>query len=136
MMFAVDPLLQSLAASPRVGEYAVVLLMADGLERTVLVSVNGTEVALPGAQLLEWSPLSQSYRGLVAAVLALDAARSAARNVRALLRDVDGGWDVSLGNVVLGATGVPACIAHGNLTAVEPGLYRCGECGAQAGFGP
>src|ERR1700710_867873 len=108
MMSAVDPLLQSVAASPRAGEYSAVLLMPDGLAHAVLIRVNGTAVELTAGQPAEWSSRSPSYLGLVATVLALDAARAAAASsTRAQLHDVDGGWDVSLGNVVRGPTGAP-----------------------------
>jgi hypothetical protein len=50
------------------------------------------------------------------------------------LHDVPGGWDVSLGNVVLAASGRARCTAHGEMTADDDGVLVCGECGARARF--
>ena len=51
------------------------------------------------------------------------------------LRDPAGGWDVSLGNVVLGPSGAPTCIAHGDLLGDGAGQWVCAECGARALLG-
>ena len=65
-----------------------------------------------------------------------EAQRPAAHRIRpqaATLQDLPGGWDVSLGNVVLeGVT--PTCTAHGALVDTA-GVWRCTECGAQAILG-
>jgi len=131
----VDPLLQRIDASPRVGEYSVVLLMADGQEQTVLLRVGADAVEVPAANLGTWAVESPSYLALVAAVRAVHEARAVAAAQRVLLQDVDGGWDVSLGNVVLGGSGQPACIEHGDLAPVGGGVFSCPDCGAQARFG-
>jgi hypothetical protein len=135
MMYIVDPLLQRIEASPRLGEYAVVLVMADGQEQTVLMQVADGGVGVPAANLGGWSPSSDSYLGLMAAVRAVHDARSLAGAQRTLLQDVDGGWDVTLGNVILSASGQPACIAHGDLEPATLPRYVCSSCGAQAVFG-
>jgi hypothetical protein len=48
------------------------------------------------------------------------------------LRDIDGGWDVSLGNVTLNASGEPTCTAHGEMTLSDNDEYLCTECYARA----
>jgi hypothetical protein len=63
-------------------------------------------------------------------VRALDSARRLMPE-EAVLQDVPGGWDVTLGNVVLDSDGVPACTAHGALI-VKSGVYVCTECEARA----
>ena len=63
-------------------------------------------------------------------VLALHAVRQLAPG-GPTLRDVDGGWDVGLGNVVLPGSGRPECTAHGPM-GDEAGVWVCVECGARA----
>jgi hypothetical protein len=135
MMYAVDPLLQRVEALPRTGEYSVVLVMADGQERTVLIRVDAGEVLAPAANLGDWAPTSTTYQAMTAAVRAMHDAREAAGRQRILLQDVEGGWDVTLGNVVLGASGQPACIAHGDLESSGATLFTCATCGAQGRYG-
>ena len=81
-----------------------------------------------------WSPDSASFRAAVAAVGALDEARRLVGAQRPQLLDVDGGWDVGLGNVVLAPAGLPACVAHGNLEPVGSQRWECPACGARALF--
>jgi hypothetical protein len=64
-------------------------------------------------------------------VIAFDRARASVP-ATATLTDVDGGWDVMLGNVVLSADRTPECGAHGPMQADEAGEWRCAECGARA----
>ena len=135
MMDAVDPLLQGIEASPRAGEYAVTLVMADGQPRSVLARVTGAAVEIPAANLGGWAESARSYRAMVTAIAAVHEARTAAGAQRVLLQDIDGGWDVSLGNIVLGDAGQPVCIAHGDLEPRAGARYVCADCGAQGRFG-
>lgn len=114
------------------GRYAVTFQRADLSEQTAVVQVSGEAVTAAEASLpVGWSLDSDAFRALSAAVLAVQQARGTGPKVRALT-DVDGGWDVMMGNVVLGDGAVPWCTAHGVLTAGSEGRYRCDECGAQA----
>jgi hypothetical protein len=114
-------------ALPGEGRYAVSFERPDGSEQTAVVQLTeqGVEVAeasLPAG----WTRDSEAF----AAVIAFDAARKHAPAGPAL-RDVPGGWDVSLGNVVLGESGLPECTAHGVMTESD-GSYLCTECYARA----
>jgi hypothetical protein len=88
--------------------------------------MNVAEASLPTG----WKRSSEVFAATTAAVLAFEAARRHAPPA-ASLRDVEGGWDVSLGNVVLGAAGGPTCTAHGDMIERDGG-YVCEECGARA----
>ncbi len=93
------------------------------------VSADGVHVAeanLPDG----WSHDSDAFRATADAVRAVHQARSAGPPATTLV-DVDGGWDVGLGNVVLNVEGVPSCTAHGAMRAAND-LYECAECGARA----
>jgi hypothetical protein len=126
--------LHRVEALPGEGRYAVTFQLGNGGEQTAVVQLgNGTvdvaEASLPTG----WTPVSEQFVAAVGVLRAFDGARLAARgdgSVR-VLGDVDGGWDVSLGNVALDEGGRPVCAAHGEL---EPAgdRYRCPECGAQA----
>jgi hypothetical protein len=131
----VDPLLQRVEALPREGEYAVVLVTADGQEQSVLMRVGAETVEAPAANLGGWSTSSDTYRALTAAVRAVHEARAVAGRQRVLLQDIDGGWDVTLGNVILDQAGRPACIAHGELEPAGDAVFVCATCGAQGRFG-
>ena len=129
--FGVDPLLQRIEALPREGQYAVTVLLEGGHERTIVVDVDQDHVVLPSANLPHgWSDESESLKATTAAVLAVDHARHIGITP-ALLQDVPGGWDVSMGNVVLTEQG-PACIADGPMDPSEPRKFVCAVCGAQA----
>ncbi|MBV9594588.1 MAG: hypothetical protein JO147_12430 [Actinobacteria bacterium] len=131
-----DPLLQRIDAQPRPGSYAVTFLMSDGQERSVVMRVEGDAVDVPAANLLDgWDPASESFRAALTAVAAAHRAREAAGTSRSLLLDVEGGWDVSIGNVVLGDNGRPTCVAHGEMGEPTPGRFECAECGAAATYG-
>ncbi len=130
-----DPLLTCIEASSRAGEYAVTVILPDGGERALVMTVNDDSVQLPAAAGVDgWSPDSESFRAVTEAVLAVDRARRVGTPAVRLL-DVPGGWDVGLGNVVLSSTGTPECVAHGELQAAEGGRWECAECGAAALFG-
>lgn len=121
-------------ALPGEGRYAVTFRRADGAEQTAIAQVVGdavtiAESGLPGG----WTSDSAAFSALAVAVGALHEAR---RDLQpgGSLRDVDGGWDVGLGNVVLDAGGTPTCTAHGPLAAAG-GVWACPECGARAVLG-
>lgn len=128
-----DAALHRIEPLPGAGRYAITFRRADSSEQTAVVhlTADGVEVAeasLPSG----WSRLSAAFDAVTAAVQAFDAARRHGRSTAAL-RDVDGGWDVSLGNVALDQVGRPACTAHGPLTG-DGELFVCAECGARAEF--
>lgn len=127
-----DPRLTKIEALTEAGCYTVTVQLGTGQERSVVARVRDGEVALPAAAVDGWSAASASYPATLAAVQAVHAARQLAEPPGRQLSDVVGGWDVSLGNVVLGPDDRPGCVTHGELAA-EPGeLYRCAECGAVA----
>ncbi|MGX7677421.1 hypothetical protein ACSMXN_00840 [Jatrophihabitans sp. DSM 45814] len=128
-----DPLLSRIEALAEDGCYSLYFLVEGGQERNVVMCLRDGEAGVPGANLLPgWSPGSESFRAAVSAVRALHHAREVSGPDRVRLMDVEGGWDVSLGNVVLSAAGTPSCVAHGEMESVEAHLFRCAECGAQA----
>jgi hypothetical protein len=142
MLIAVDPLLQRIEAVPEPDCYSVTFLLDGAHERSVIMKVTGSGdgaeriVQVPEANLIPgWSATSGSFRAVLAAVRAVDDARHETEDEPSLLRDQDGGWDVSVGNVVLGASGQPECVAHGELELVGSATYRCATCGAEALFG-
>jgi hypothetical protein len=135
MLIAVDPLLHRLEALPEQGCYSVSFLLETGQERCVVMKVSDGDVLAPEANMVPgWSSASESFRAVLAAVRAFDTAREQLSG-GALLRDVPGGWDVSVGNVILAEGGHPACVAHGELELAQPATYACPTCGAQALFG-
>ena len=135
MLNGVDPLVQRIDALPKRGSFAVTLVLADGQEQIVVVVVDVDGVAaLPAANVpTGWSAESASAKSLLTAVAAFHAARAVASSGRPRLLDVDGGWDVSIGNVLLGADGRPECVADGAMTQ-RGDQFVCGECGAAAIF--
>ncbi len=129
-----DPLLHRIEALPRAGTYAVTFVMPDGQQRSVVMHATGGTVEVPEASRLDgWPSGSSSYQAALASVAATHNARELAGTGRVLLQDVEGGWDVSLGNVILSATG-PACVAHGDMELTRPALFTCATCGAAAIF--
>jgi hypothetical protein len=142
MLFAVDPLLHRIDALPEHGCYSVTFLIDASHERSVVMKVTGDDVAdvvAPEANMLPgWSVESESNRSVLEVVLSFHRARTRADGGGAVLRDVPGGWDVSVGNVALDKFGRPACVAHGELEPAEPGsaaTFVCATCGACARFG-
>lgn len=112
--------------------YAVSFERPDGTEQTAVVELAENGLAVPDASLpAGWSRDSAAFAATEAAVRAFDAARRQAPSGPAL-RDVQGGWDVSLGNVVLGPSGQPTCSAHGEMTATAKGEFLCTACHARA----
>ncbi len=123
--------LQRIEALPGDGRHAVTFRLADGTDQTAIVHLDDDDVDVAEASLpAGWTRDSDAFRIVVAAVRAFDEGH---RSVTAgpALRDVSGGWDVSLGNVVLGVGGLPTCTAHGELVA-NGDSFLCRDCGARA----
>ncbi len=125
--------LHRIEALPGSGRYAVTFRRPDGSEQTATVSVGDGGIEVAEASLpTGWRTDDAEWAAVAAALSTFDAARRI-RPQAATLQDVPGGWDVSLGNVVLeGVT--PTCTAHGALVDTA-GVWRCTECGAQAILG-
>jgi hypothetical protein len=129
-----DAALHRIEALPGDGRYVVTLQRTDASEQTAVVQVAGDSIDVAQASLPSgWTAGSAEFTAMAKAVLAFDAARRLTNRV-ASLRDVPGGWDVSLGNVVLDDAGAPICTAHGEL-ALDGDVYTCTECGARAVYG-
>lgn len=133
-----DGLPVRIEALPGSGRYTVAFRRSDGSEQAAVVEIRTGAVEVAEASLPPgWTRGSELFEAVAAAVVAFDAARSLVPAPS--LRDVDGGWDVSLGNVVLGPSGVPTCIGHGAMApaqgAIGDGRYECAECGACAVLG-
>jgi hypothetical protein len=151
MLVQVDPapptqathaVLHRIEALPGDGRYALTFRRADGGEQAVVVQIPQPDGADPADPLdvaesslpPGWTRRDVAFAEMVTAVLALERSRAATRPTAGVLRDLEGGWDVSLGNVVLDLYGAPWCIAHGEMTAAGT-VWTCPECGAQARFG-
>jgi hypothetical protein len=131
MLVAMDAVLHRIEALPGEGRYAVTFRRPDGSEQTAAMHVTDGEVEVAEASLpTGWRRSSDQFRATAGAVLAVEVARRSGP-AAATLRDLEGGWDVSLGNVVIGASGAPECTAHGEMVGTG-GIYACPECGAQA----
>jgi ribosomal protein S27AE len=125
-----DAVLHRIEALPGHGRYAVTFARPDGAEQTATMQVADGQIEVAEASLPSgWQRGSDAFRSSADAVLAFHAAR--AHVTAATLRDVPGGWDVSLGNVVLDESGAPRCTAHG-VMEVAGDVYTCPECGATA----
>jgi hypothetical protein len=123
--------LQRIEALPGTGRYAVTFRRDDGGEQTAVVDVSVDGVHVAQANLPDgWTSDSDAFRATTDAVRAVHQARAAEPTAVSLV-EVDGGWDVGLGNVVLSPAGVPACTAHGDMAA-DGAAYQCAECGARA----
>jgi hypothetical protein len=116
------------------GRYAVTFQRDDRSEQTAVVQISGTEVSAAEASLpVGWTLESEAFQALAEAILAVQRARGTGPKIVAL-SDVDGGWDVMMGNVVLDGDGVPTCTAHGPMTLGADDVYECAECGARAAY--
>ena len=116
------------------GRYAVTFQRSDRSEQTAVVQVADDTVSAAEASLPDgWTRDSDAFRAVAAAVLAVHAARDTGPSA-ALLTDVAGGWDVMMGNVVLGDAGVPTCTAHGAMEPRGEARWECAECGALATY--
>ncbi|HJQ00607.1 MAG TPA: hypothetical protein VJ851_03315 [Jatrophihabitans sp.] len=131
MLADVDPRLHKIEALAEPGCYSLTFQLDGGDERVVVARMRGELAALPANAFADWPTGSASYQAVVAAVLAVHTAREQAGPGQARLVDVEGGWDVGLGNVVLNA-GRPSCVSHGLLEQVDARTYRCPTCGAAA----
>jgi len=130
-----DPLLRKIEALSEPGCYSLTFTLESGEERAIVMRMRGDEPIAPAAGALEgWSPQSATFDATIAAVRALHTARQLTGPAKARLLDIEGGWDVGIGNVILSAAGEPSCVAHGELASVQPGVFRCAECGAAARY--
>jgi len=132
MLHGVEPLLTKVEALAEAGCYTLTFALDSGEERAVVARLRDGAAVVPVTAVSGWSPDSPSYAATVAAVEAVHAARELAGPRGRRLHDVAGGWDVSLGNVVLDDAGRPSCVTHGELAAEPDDVYRCAECGAAA----
>jgi hypothetical protein len=122
--------LHRIEALPGAARYAVSFRHDDGSEQAAVIEFGDDGATIAEASLPDEWRTPAARTALFDAVRAVDAARSAVSGAHLSLRDVPGGWDVSLGNVVLSA-GVPTCTAHGPLD-LQGDRYVCAECGAAA----
>jgi hypothetical protein len=131
----VDPLLSKVEALDEPGCYSVTFTLGTGEDRALVIRMRGDEPMVPSANSFAgWAPNSRIATATVAVVRALHQARQGTGGSGGRLVDVDGGWDVSIGNVVLSSDGVPSCVGHGELAPAGDGVYRCESCGAAARY--
>jgi hypothetical protein len=129
----VDVGLHRIEALPGEGRYSVTFRGTGGAEQNTVVhltedGLDAAPASLPGT----WQPDTEAFALLVDAVAAFDRARRS-DTAPADLLDVDGGWDVMIGNVVLLPANVVTCVAHGTMSLVDE-VWTCPECGARAVF--
>jgi hypothetical protein len=118
------------------GRYAVTFQRPDTSEQTAVVQVNGEGVDVAEASLPDgWTRDGAAFAAVAEVVFAVERARLLGP-ATAQLTDVDGGWDVMMGNVVLGEAGQPTCTAHGPMEDAGSGVFECAECGARAAYAP
>jgi hypothetical protein len=131
----VDLLLSKIEALAEPGCYSVTFALGTGEDRSVVVRMRDDEPVLPSANSFEgWAPGSRTVTATIAVVRALHQARQDSGGSAGRLLDIEGGWDVGIGNVVLSEEGAPACVAHGELAPAEAGVFRCDTCGAAARY--
>lgn len=127
-----DAQLHGIEALPGQGRYAMTFRRPDGSEQAAVVQLADSGFTVAESSLpVGWTLAGDTTRAALDAVAALHTARAAGAGTAPALRDVDGGWDVGLGNVVLDAAGVPTCTAHAELVETG-GVWECPECGARA----
>lgn len=130
-----DPLLSRIEALTEPGCYSLTFTVGAGDDRALVIRMRGDEPALPSANSFAgWAPGSRTATAAIAVVRALHQARQVVGGAGGQLLDVDGGWDVGIGNVVLSEAGVPVCVGHGELAAAGGGVFRCETCGAAARY--
>jgi hypothetical protein len=118
-------------ALPGEGRYAVTFERSDGSEQTAVMHLRDGDLQVAEASLpAGWTRESEAFAAVADALRSFAAARRHAPAAPSL-RDVPGGWDVSLGNVVLGESGKPTCTAHGEMTLTDTG-WLCPQCYASA----
>jgi hypothetical protein len=121
---------------PEAGCYTATFILDNGKDRGVLMRVtDGAPIVAEVNLIPGWPADSASFRAALDAVVALDQARKQIGAPTAMLRDVPGGWDVGVGNVLLSDAGEPACLAHGPMQSTSPGAFQCETCGALALYG-
>jgi hypothetical protein len=131
----VDSLLSKIEALAEPGCYSLTFTLDTGEDRAVVVRMRGDEPVLPSANSFAgWVPGSRIATAAIAVVRALHQARQGVGGSGGQLLDIEGGWDVGIGNVVLSPEGAPACVAHGELAPAEAGVFRCETCGAAARY--
>lgn len=129
-----DAVLHRIEALPGVGRYAVSFKIGDGSEQSAVMHVDGDDIDVAEASLPPgWTFDTDAFRAVAVAVRAMATARDIAP-LASVLRDADGGWDVMLGNVVIGSAGVPVCTAHDAMEQAGD-VWSCPECGARALLG-
>ena len=130
-----DPLLSKIEALDEPGCYSLTFRLDTGDSRELVIRMRGDEPIVPSANSFEgWTPGSRTVTATIAVVRALHQARQSSGGSGRRLVDVDGGWDVGIGNVVLSADGAPSCVAHGELAPAGAGVFRCETCGAAARY--
>ena len=116
------------------GRYAVTFQRPDTSEHTAVVQVSGVNVTAAEASLPDgWTRGSDAFAAMGEVLRTLERARALGPPA-AQLMDVDGGWDVMMGNVVLGDGSTPTCTAHGPMDDSGTGTFECAECGARAAY--
>lgn len=130
-----DPLLSRIEALTEPGCYSLTFILGSGEDRALVIRMRGDEPVLPSANSFAgWAPGSRIATAAIAVVRALHQARQGSGGAAGRLLDVEGGWDVGIGNVVLSAEGAPVCVAHGELAPAGSGVFRCETCGAAARY--
>ncbi|HEX8094785.1 hypothetical protein [Jatrophihabitans sp.] len=130
-----DPLLSKIEALAEPGCYSLTFALGTGEHRELVIRMRGDEPIVPAANSFEgWTPGSRLVTATIAVVRALHQARQGTGGSAGRLVDVEGGWDVGIGNVVLSADGVPTCVGHGELAPAGDGVFRCETCGAAARY--
>ena len=125
--------LQRIEALPGEGRYSVTFRGSGGAEQSAVAQVNGADIEMAPASLpAGWEPGTDPHAALCEAIHAVDRARRSSAAPAELL-DVEGGWDVMIGNVVLATGNIVTCAAHGVMRLVDD-VWTCAECGAQAVF--
>lgn len=128
-----QPLLQKIEALVEPGCYTLTFALPAGHEQAVVLRMRDGVPVLPSVNAFAgWS--EDSAAAAAAVVQALHQARELAGSPALRLTDLDGGWDVGLGNVILSEGGLPSCVAHGELDGRAAPIYRCESCGAGARF--
>jgi hypothetical protein len=129
----VHPLLQKIEALAEPGCYTLTFALPAGQEEAVVLRMRDGVPVLPSVNVFSgWS--QDSAAAAAAVVQALHKARELAGSPELRLTDLDGGWDVGIGNIILSADGRPSCVAHGELDDRAAPVFRCDTCGAAARF--
>ena len=130
-----DPLLRKIEALDEPGCYSVTFTLDTGEDRAVVIRMRGDEPVVPSANSFTgWAPGSRIVTATVAVVRALHQARQSTGGSGAQLADIDGGWDVSIGNVVLSPDGSTQLRGARRAGPSGDGVYRCETCGAAARY--